>query len=457
MASKPQYSYNLRSLSLSPTKTSARQGGLPRTPPTIRPSHTSISDFSRPPGSFNQSFEEVNEEEPEVPLENSSDLHDLLEELRQMKIRLEKAEKKSRQAEKRQQQQAEIINCLQEKLSSREFQPEPQPELTEPQYSVETKFKDREESSSERKATVSFHKHESPHDFRQKSEFSSRSFSTRIESVPHIPEDQKLGSGNDVDAQVWHRDMTNRLRWYDDRFFDREQKFEYVYGNTKGDAAKLARSYRLDPPLDWTAQDFVDFLTQTFDNPAKRETATAEFEGLLMSPQESFWNFWRRFRTISSDAEYRDDRFLREQMRAKVLVRLSNVVQLEWDRCQNLNEYVNILQKADAHFQATQLRQKRRAGAVINASQRPFLSSSPGLISSSPKSTYQTTRSMNFRNQVSGNSNNFETYQPILSDSKTSSKSPEPRNPPSYNRSNTNLPNSASRFENRQYSRSPGH
>ncbi|KAI6247623.1 hypothetical protein HI914_04488 [Erysiphe necator] len=205
-----------------------------------------------------------------------------------MKIRLEKAEKKSRQAEKRQQQQAQIINCLQEKLSSRELQLESQPELTEPQYSVVTKVKDRDDSCSERKATVSFQKHESPHEFRQKSEFSSRSSSTRIESVPHIPEDQKLGSGNDVDAQVWHRDMTNRLRWYDDRFFDREQKFEYVYGNTKEDAAKLARSYHLDPPLDWIAQDFVDFLTQTFDNPAKRETATAEFEGLLMSPQESF-------------------------------------------------------------------------------------------------------------------------------------------------------------------------
>ncbi|POS83902.1 hypothetical protein EPUL_004718 [Erysiphe pulchra] len=294
----------------------------------------------------------------------------------------------------------------------------------------ETKVKDCEKSSSEKHATVSFQEHESPHEFRQQSEFSSRSFSTRIESVPHIPEDQKLGSSNEVDAQVWHRDMTNRLRWYDDRFFDKEQRFEYVYGNTKGDAEKLARSYRLDPPPDWTAQNFVNFLTETFDNPAKRETATVEFEGLLMSPQESFWNFWRRFRTVSSDAEYRDDRFLREQLRAKVLVRLSNVVQLEWDRCQNLNEYVNILHKADAHFQATQLRQKRRFGSTINPNQKP--------------------------NQVSENSNNFGTHSSTLSDSKTSCKSPEPRNSHSYNRPNANLPNSASHFENRQFSKSPG-
>ncbi|KHJ32063.1 hypothetical protein EV44_g2440 [Erysiphe necator] len=121
-----------------------------------------------------------------------------------MKTRLEKLEKKSRQAEKRQQQQAKIFNFLQEKLSSREFQLEPRSELIEPQYSIETKVKDHEDSSSERKATASLHKHESPHEFRQRSEFSSRSFSTRIESVPNITEDQNLGNGNEVDAQVWH-------------------------------------------------------------------------------------------------------------------------------------------------------------------------------------------------------------------------------------------------------------
>lgn len=161
--------------------------------------------------------------------------------------------------------------------------------------------------------------------------------------------------------QVWHRDITNRLRWYDDRFFDDEQRFEYIYCNTKGDAAKLASSYRLDPPDDWTPQDFINFLTQTFDNPTKRENASTDFETLLMSPNESFWEFWRRFRTTASDAKYHDDRFLREQMRSKVLVRLSNVVQLEWDRCHNLNDYVSVLRKADAHFHATQQRQKRRS------------------------------------------------------------------------------------------------
>ncbi|RKF77950.1 hypothetical protein GcM1_215042 [Golovinomyces cichoracearum] len=82
--------------------------------------------------------------------------------------------------------------------------------------------------------------------------------------------------------------MTNRLRRYDDRFFDDEQRFEYIYCNTKGDAVKLASRYRLDPPDDWTAQDFINFLTQTFDNPMKRESASTDFEALLMSPNESF-------------------------------------------------------------------------------------------------------------------------------------------------------------------------
>lgn len=77
-----------------------------------------------------------------------------------------------------------------------------------------------------------------------------------------------------------------------------------------------------------------------------------------MSPTESSWEFWRRFRTMARDAKYRDDRFFREQMRLKVLVHLSNLVQLKWDRCYNLNEYINVLQKADSYLYATHQRQK---------------------------------------------------------------------------------------------------
>lgn len=44
--------------------------------------------------------------------------------------------------------------------------------------------------------------------------------------------------------------------------------------------------------------------------------------------------------------------FFVKKMRPKVLVRLSNIVQLEWDRCHNLNEYVNV-QKADTQIHAT--------------------------------------------------------------------------------------------------------
>lgn len=55
---------------------------------------------------------------------------------------------------------------------------------------------------------------------------------------------------------------------------------------------------------------------------------------------------------MASDAYYRGERFLCEQIRSKVLIRLLNAVQLEWDGCHNLNEDVNVLQIADARFHA---------------------------------------------------------------------------------------------------------
>ncbi|RKF96036.1 simnilar to predicted protein from Sclerotinia sclerotiorum, partial [Golovinomyces cichoracearum] len=107
---------------------------------------------------------------------------------------------------------------------------------------------------------------------------------------------------------------------YENYFCDDIHRIEYIYENTKDDAAKFLRS----------PEDFIDFASDAFTDPAKRENATAEFERLMMSPRQLFWDFWKDFRTLAADAEYRDDRFLREQLRSKVLIRLSNAVQTEW-------------------------------------------------------------------------------------------------------------------------------
>lgn len=148
----------------------------------------------------------------------------------------------------------------------------------------------------------------------------------------------------------------DRLSRYHKSFFDDVHRREYILENTTGDAAKLLRSYILDPPKDWTPNDFVEFVANAFTDPAKRENATAEFGKLLMRPQQHFWEFWQKFRALSTETEYRDDRFLREQLRAKFLVRLSNTVQTEWKKCNTLSDYVDVLQDANAHFHSTQHR-----------------------------------------------------------------------------------------------------
>lgn len=150
----------------------------------------------------------------------------------------------------------------------------------------------------------------------------------------------------------------------------------------------------MNPPSDWSPEDFIDFASDAFTDPAKRENATAEFERLMMSPRQLFRDFWKDFRTLAADAEYRDDRFLREQLRSKVLIRLSNAVQTEWVRCRTINDYVRVLQDADAHYQSTQHRQKRHASTFTAADERHshFPSSSV-----TPKSQKQTVRYSNYK------------------------------------------------------------
>lgn len=298
-----------------------------------------------------------------------------MQELRQVTTRLENSEKRARQAERQQHQQASLINSLQEQISAQKRDKKPV-NLEDLAQNVDVK---RERSYPEKHAYITSPKIERSHDTQsnRESTLSAHPPSQEIHHIPQLPENQKLNDGSEGDAPLWQRDISNRLRWYHHQFIDDEQKFEYIYENTKGDAARLARSYRLYPPDDWCPQDFINFLTEAFDNPAKHESATTDFDRLMMSPNEPFWDFWGRFRTIASDAEYRDDRFLREQMRAKVLVRLSNVVQLEWDRCKSIHDYVNILQKADAHFQGTQQRQRRRSNIAYSERRTTPTSSFP--------------------------------------------------------------------------------
>ncbi|RKF84350.1 simnilar to predicted protein from Sclerotinia sclerotiorum, partial [Golovinomyces cichoracearum] len=303
MASNSNSGYNLRPRS--PEKASARGGAIPRL-------HLGPAD------TMENEDEDENEESIEASSEKESQentqstLQIILKELRHTKIEL-------RESRKRHSEQETIIAELQNRPSLHPFFQSQPDVLTSFEINPLMHISSRKKRHASFKSPEREEFHQPDNDFRQFSEHSSQSFSSRIENVPQLPDEQKLDSGKEGDVQVWHRDTTNRLRWYDDRFFDDEQRFEYIYCNTKGGAAKLASSYPLDPPDDWTPQDFINFLTQTFDNPTKRENASTDFEALLMSPNESFRELWRRFQTTASDAKYRDDRFLREQMRSKVL------------------------------------------------------------------------------------------------------------------------------------------
>ncbi|RKF81937.1 simnilar to predicted protein from Sclerotinia sclerotiorum [Golovinomyces cichoracearum] len=192
----------------------------------------------------------------------------------------------------------------------------------------------------------------------------------RLENAPHLPEEQKLASSASSNAPMWRHVMTARMNRYGSYFCDEVHRIEFIYENTKDEAAKFLRSYILDPPSDRSPFDFVDFVADAFTDPTKRENATAEFERLTMAPRELFWDFWTKFRTLAADTEYRDDRFLREQLRSKVLIRLSNAVQTKWTRCHTLNDYFKVLQEADAHYQSIQHRQKRQATTFSPADER---------------------------------------------------------------------------------------
>ncbi|RKF82806.1 simnilar to predicted protein from Sclerotinia sclerotiorum [Golovinomyces cichoracearum] len=200
----------------------------------------------------------------------------------------------------------------------------------------------------------------------------------RLEKVPHLPEEQKLASSASSDAPMWRHAMTTRMNRYGSYFCDDVYRIEFIYENTKDEAAKILRSYILDPPSDWNPFDFIDVVADAFTDPAKRENATAEFKRLTMAPRELFWDFWTKFRTLAADAEYRGERFLREQLRSKVLIRRSNAA----------------LQEADAHYQSIQHRQKRQATTFFAADERHSNFPSSSTI---PKNQKQTVRSLNYK------------------------------------------------------------
>lgn len=189
-----------------------------------------------------------------------------------------------------------------------------------------------------------------------------------------MPEEQELASSSNFDAAMWRHVMIIRMNRYGNYLCDDLHRIEYIYENTKDDAAKFLQSYVLNPH-DWSSQDLIDFVSYAFTDPGERENATVEFERLMISPRQLFWGVWQDFRTLAADAEYRDDRFLREQVRSKFLIRLSNAVQTEWVRCRTL-DYVKVFQDADAHHQSTQHRQKRNMAASPVANEGNFYTNS---------------------------------------------------------------------------------
>ncbi|RKF81099.1 simnilar to predicted protein from Sclerotinia sclerotiorum [Golovinomyces cichoracearum] len=229
---------------------------------------------------------------------------------------------------------------------------------------------------------------------------------------------------------------------YGSYFCDGIHRIEFIYENTKDEAANFLRSYILDPPSDWSPLDFIDFVSY----PAKRENTTAEFERLTMAPRELFCDFWTKFRTLAADAEYRYDRFLREKLRSKVLIRLSNAVKTEWTRYHTLNDYVKVLQEANTHYQSLQHRQKRQAATFSVADERHSNFPSSSAI---PKNQKQTVRSLNYKelkNTVSKRPENSAISSDYLRSSLESERHNQRGNSATF----------ASYVENRQRSQTPG-
>ena len=375
MADQTPHNINIRLRS--PVKPLPRKGALPRTPPKAESSSDAPLTYptsSRHPGRHDSDEEadseqgkEHDEEYTEDQVEDEMDTidkKDLLLQIGKMKIQLETAEKRHADTTKA-----------------------PQNQLSQYQNSQrEVKFENQQEPRQREKSTRL-------HSQRQTFQPPLFPSTARLEKVPHLPEEQKLASSASSDAPMWRHAMTTRMNRYGSYFCDDVHRTEFIYENTKDEAAKFLRSYILDPPSDWSPFDFIDFVADAFTDPAKRENATAEFEILTMAPRELFWDFWTKFRTLAADAEYRDDRFLREQLRSKVLIRLSNAVQTEWTRCHTLNDYVKVLQKADAHYQSIQHRQKCQAITLSAADERHSNFPSSSAI---PKNQKQTVRSLNY-------------------------------------------------------------
>ncbi|TQS35726.1 hypothetical protein Golomagni_03846, partial [Golovinomyces magnicellulatus] len=291
-----------------------RKGALPRTPPkAASPSDAPLTypTSSRHPGRHD-SDEEANSEQDKENVEeytedqdenemDTIDSKDFLLEIRKMKKQLEIAEKRH----------ADTTNALQNQLS----------QYQNSQRKV--KFENQQEPRQREKSTKLYSQ-------RQKSQPPLFPPPARLEKVPHLPEEQKLASSTNSDAAMWRHIMKIWMNLYENYFCDDIHRIEYIYKNTNDDAAKFLGSYILNPPPDWSLEDFIEFVSDAFTDPEKRENATAEFERLTMSPRQLFWDFWKDFRTLAADAEYRDDRFLREQHWSKDLIRLSNAVQTEW-------------------------------------------------------------------------------------------------------------------------------
>ncbi|RKF78122.1 simnilar to predicted protein from Sclerotinia sclerotiorum [Golovinomyces cichoracearum] len=388
MADQTPHNINFRLRS--PVKPLSRKGALPRTPPkAASPSDAPISypTSSRQPGR-NHSDEEANSEQGKEHDEeytedqdedemDTIDTKDLLLEIRKMKKQMEIAEKRH----------ADTTNTLQNQL------------LQHQNSQREVKFENKQEPRQREKSTRLYSQS-------QTSEPPLFPPPARLEKVPHLPEEQKLASSTNSDAAMWRHIMTIRMNRYENYFCDDIHRIEYIYENTKDDAAKFLRSYILNPPSDWSPEDFIDFASDAFTDPAKRENATAEFERLMMSPRQLFWDFWKDFRTLAADTEYRDDRFLREQLRSKVLIRLSNAVQTEWVRCRTINDYVRVLQDADAHYQSTQYRQKRHAITFTAANERHSHFPYSSVTSKSQKQTVRYSNYKDLSNSADNKSDN---------------------------------------------------
>lgn len=173
----------------------------------------------------------------------------------------------------------------------------------------------------------------------------------RLEKIPHLQE--KLSDGESLKPQLWKYLMEANLKRYDHLFLDEDHRREHVIANTEG----LARNH-LQPLLllqgeAYDAYGLINSAVNITTNPAEQQIATDQYHAIRQKPNQSFWEFYQKFRELANTAGIANSESLRYDLRSKISSRLRLACANEYPKCITVDEYAAVLQTNDADFHAT--------------------------------------------------------------------------------------------------------